>query len=186
MATPELVPEPVLEVKRIVVIDDDVDICRMVHHRLTMMGMDVAAYRDGRSGLEAIVADPPDLAIVDVMMPVMNGFEVTRALRANPSTEQLPIVHFSALLRDEDHRAGLEAGADHYVVKPFSVVALGAFVEKILGLRVCFVCGKRRGIDAVEFSIEQVLQRTTLGWTSTVDGDKCGECHAAALEKLQW
>jgi len=186
MASLEMVPQLTPDVKRIVVLDDDVDICRMVHHRLTVMGMDVDVHFNGRSGLEAIVANPPDLAIVDVMMPAMNGLEVTRALRANPATEDLPIVIFSALMRDEDHQAGLAAGADHYVIKPFSVVALGAYVEKILGLRTCFVCGKRREVDDVEFSIEQVLQRTKLGWTSTVDGDRCGECQVAALEKLKW
>ena len=171
---------------RIIVIDDDKDICRLVHHRLTTMGMDVDVYFDGKSGLDAIIADPPDLAIVDVMMPGMNGLEVTRALRANEGTRNLPIVIFSALVREDDQEAGLAAGADHYVIKPFSVLALGAYVEKILGLRSCIVCGKRRGVDELEFSVEQMLQRTKLGWTSTVDGDKCGECHVAALEKLQW
>jgi len=171
---------------RIVVVDDDRDICRMVHHRLTTMGMDVDAYFDGTSGLDAIVANPPDLAIIDVMMPGMNGLDVTRALRANPATVDLPIVIFSALVRPEDQDSGLEAGADHYVVKPFSVLALGAYVEKILGLRSCIRCGKRRETGDVEFSVEQVLQRTPLGWTVTVDGDICGECHVKALEKLNW
>ena len=174
------------KVKRITLVDDDRDICRLVHHRLTTMGMDVDVYHDGKSGLEAIIADPPDLAIVDVMMPEMNGLEVTRALRGNGMTKDLPILIFSALVRDENQEAGLEAGADHYVIKPFSVLALGAFVEKILGLRSCVVCGKRRDVDDIEFSVEQMLQRTKLGWTVTVDGDRCGECHVKALEKLNW
>jgi DNA-binding response OmpR family regulator len=151
------------------------------------MGMAVDAYFDGQSGLDAIVANPPDLAIIDVMMPGMSGLEVTSALRAHEPTKDLPVVIFSALVRPEDQEAGLAAGADHYVVKPFSVLALGAYVEKILGLRSCIVCGKRRAVDEVAFSVEQLLQRTRLGWVSTVDGDKCGECHVAALEKLeQW
>lgn len=170
---------------RIIVVDDDSDICMLVQHRLTTMGMDVDAYFDGKSGLDAIVADPPDLAIIDVMMPGMNGLDVTRAIRANEATKDLPIVIFSALVRPEDNEAGLAAGADHYVIKPFSVLALGAFVEKILGMRACIVCGKRRGVDDVAFSVEQLLQRTKLGWTSTANGDKCGECHVAALEKLE-
>ncbi len=186
MSTLEAAPDVVSDVKRIVVVDDDMDICRMVHQRLTTMGMDVDAYFDGQSGFDAIAADPPDLAIIDVMMPGMNGLEVTRALRADPATARLPIVLFSALVRDQDHEAGLAAGADHYVIKPFSVLALGAYVEKILGLRSCVKCGKRRGVNDGEFAVEQMLQRTTLGWTVTVDGDVCGECHVAALEKLQW
>jgi len=171
---------------RIVVVDDDMDICRMVHHLLTTMGMDVDAYFDGKSGLDAIIEDPPDLAIIDVMMPGMNGLDVTRALRANEATRDLPIVIFSALVRPEDQETGLDAGADHYVIKPFSVLALGAYIEKILGLRSCIRCGKRRQTDDPEFSVEQVLQRTKLGWTVTVDGDICGECHVKALEKLNW
>jgi DNA-binding response OmpR family regulator len=172
------------KVKRIIVVDDDKDICAVVQHRLTTMGMDVEAYFDGRSGLDAIVADPPDLAIIDVTMPGMNGLELTRAIRANEATKDVPVVIFSSLVRPEDHEAGLAAGADRYVIKPFSVLALGAFVEKILGLRTCTVCGKRRGVDDMEFSVEQVLQRTKLGWTVTAYGDICGECHVKAFEKL--
>jgi DNA-binding response OmpR family regulator len=174
------------KVKRIIVVDDDKDICTMVHHRLTTMGMDVDTYFDGASGLEAIVANPPDLAVIDVMMPGMDGLEVTRAIRANEQTKDLPVVIFSALVRPEDHEAGLRAGADRYVIKPFSVLALGAFVEKILGLRTCTLCGKRRGVDDPEFAVEQVLQRTKLGWTVTAYGDICGECHVKAFEKLSW
>lgn len=169
---------------RITLVDDDKDICMLVHHRLSTMGMDVDVHFDGKSGLDAIVANPPDLAIIDVMMPVMTGLEVTRALRANPATKDLPIVIFSALTRPEEQQAGLDAGADHYVIKPFSVLALGAYIEKILGLRSCTVCGKPRGANDPDFAVEQLLQHKPLGWTVTVDGDICGECHVAAVERL--
>jgi len=174
------------KVKRITVVDDDQDICLIVQHRLTSMGMEVDAYFDGKSGLAAIVANPPDLSIIDVMMPGMDGLEVTRAIRANEKTKDLPVVIFSALVTPEDHAAGLEVGADHYVIKPFSVSALVAFVDKILGLRTCTVCGKRRGAGDVEFSVEQVLRSTRLGWTFTAYGDICGECHVKAFQKLNW
>ena len=174
------------KVKRITVVDDDKDICSIARHRLTSMGMDVDVYFDGKSGLDAIVADPPDLAIIDVLMPGMNGLEVTRAIRANTATKDLPVVIFSALVSPDDHEAGLASGADHYVIKPFSVSALGAFVDKVLGLRTCTVCGTRRGVDDVEFAADQVLRRTKLGWTFTAYGDICGECHVKAFEKLDW
>jgi len=173
-------------VKRITVVDDDEDICTLVRHRLTTMGMDVDAYFDGKSGLDAIVANPPDMAIIDVMMPGMNGLEVTRALRAAEATKHLPVVIFSALVRPEDQDAGLEAGADHYVIKPFSVSALGAFVDQVLGLRTCTVCGARRGVDDADFSVEQLFQHTMPGWTVTAYGDICGECLVNAFEKLDW
>lgn len=171
---------------RVVVVDDDADICAMVHHRLTTMGMDVDTYVDGTSGRDAILNDPPDLAIIDVMMPGTNGLEITRTIRATESTKDLPVVIFSALVRPEDHEAGLAAGADHYVIKPFSVLALGAFVDKLLGLRTCTVCGTRRDADDLEFSVDQLLQHTKLGWTVTAYGDICGECHVKAFKALSW
>jgi len=173
------------KVKRITVVDDDMDICRIARHRLMSMGMEVDAYSDGESGLEAIVANPPDLAIIDVLMPGMSGLEVTRAIRANEATKHLPVVIFSALVSPDDQEAGYEAGANHYVIKPFSVSALGAFVDKALGHRTCTVCGRRRGAGDVEFAAEQVSQHTKLGWTVTAYGDICGECHVKAFQKLK-
>ena len=173
-----------LGVVRIIVADDDQDIGSLVNHRLTSLGMEVELYVDGQSALEAIESNPPDLAIIDVMMPRMNGLDVTRAVRANPAIRDLPIVLFTALVRPDDQDAGLAAGADHYVVKPFSVLALGAFVEKLLGLRKCVRCGKSRGVDDIEYSPEQLLQRTQLGWTVTVDGDVCGECLVESVNRL--
>ena len=93
---------------------------------------------------------------------------------------------FSALTRPQDEVEGLAAGADRYVIKPFSVSALGAFVDKILGVQTCTVCGTRRTEDDAEFSVEQVVQQTTLGWTATAYGDICGACHVKAFEKLTW
>jgi CheY-like chemotaxis protein len=185
-AVSSVAPVSCTNVKRVTVVDDDQDICTLVHHRLTTMGMDVEAYSDGRCGLDAIVARPPDLAIIDVMMPKMNGLEVTRAIRATEATKDLPVVIFSALVRPEDQEAGLTAGANHYVIKPFRVSELGAFVDKLLGLRTCTVCGTRRTEDDVELSVQQVLQHTKLGWTATSYGDICGVCFAKAFKKFKW
>lgn len=168
---------------RIIVVDDDQDICDLVQYRLTTMGMDVKAYYDGESGLDAIVADPPDLAIIDVMMPRMNGLDVVRALRANPATADLPVITFTALGSPEDEDAVFDAGSQYYAVKPFSIMALSAYVEKILGLVTCTVCGKKRGVNDPDYSPDQVLQRTTVGWTVTVDGQICGDCRETALEQ---
>src|SRR5689334_22728717 len=111
---------------RVIVVDDDKDICELVHHRLTVMGMRVDCHFDGESGLRAIETDPPDLAIIDVLMPRMNGLEVVRAIRSNQVLNGLPIVLFSALGTESDLQAGLAAGAQYYVIKPFSILALGA------------------------------------------------------------
>ena len=163
--------------ERIIVMDDDRNISDLVHYCLSTIGMDVATYADGERGLEAIVDDPPDLAIVDLMMPKMNGLEVTRAIRANPEIQDLPVVIFTALDRPEHREAVHQAGTEHYVTKPFSVMALAAYVEKILGLRTCAVCGKQRTADDVDYAPEQeLLPPAEVGWTVTVDGETCGSC----------
>jgi len=169
--------------ERIIVVDDDRNISDLVQYRLSTMGMDVATYPDGERGLEAIVADPPDLAILDLMMPRMNGLEVTRAIRANPAIQDLPIVIFTALDRPEHKEAVHQAGAEHYVTKPFSVLALGAYVEKLLGLRSCAVCGKQRTADDVDYAPEQeLLESAGVGWTVTADGEICGDCRPTIIQ----
>jgi DNA-binding response OmpR family regulator len=133
---------------RIIVIDDDMDICDMVQHGLTTMGMDVEVFHYAEDGLRAIVENSPDLAVVDMMMPWVNGLDVTRGIRANGTTKDLPIMILTALHMPEWREAAYEAGTDHYVTKPFSVAALGADVERLLGLEDCTTCGKQRGVGA--------------------------------------
>jgi two-component system response regulator MtrA len=168
---------------RIIVVDDDPNICDLVSYRLSTMGMTVDTFRDGQSGLDAIVSSPPDLAIVDVLMPRMNGLDVVRAVRANAPTMDLPIIMFTALGRPEDQEAAHAAGAKYYAIKPFSVLALGAYVEKILGLVACVACGRTRGVNDPDYSPEQVLQHAQIGWTVTVDGQICGVCREAVLAR---
>lgn len=167
---------------RIIVVDDDKDICDMVKHRLTMMGMEVESFPNGEYGLAAILENPPDLAIVDMMMPLKNGLDVTRDIRANAKTKDLPIIVFTALDWPEWREAAHEAGAEHYVIKPFSVAALGAYVEKLLGLRTCISCGRHRGVDEPDYAPEQELHRTTVGWTVTFEGEICGDCRPKLIK----
>lgn len=167
---------------RIIVVDDDRDICDMVQHRLSTLGMEVEAFPNGEYGLAAILDNPPDLAIVDMMMPWKNGLEVTREIRANAATKDLPIIVFTALDQPEWREAAHGAGAEHYVIKPFSVAALGAYVEKLLGLRTCMSCGKQRGVDEPDYAPEQELQRTTVGWTVTFEGEICGDCRSTVIK----
>lgn len=167
--------------KRIIVIDDDQDIAALVRHRLTAIQMVVETYPDGEAGLAAILSNPPDLAIVDVMMPKLNGFDVVREMRASEVAKDLPVILFTGLGRPEEQQAGFAAGAEFYAVKPFSVLALGAYVQKILGLITCTVCGKARGPKDPDYSPEQELQRTEVGWTVSYDGEVCGDCRTTAF-----
>ena len=105
---------------RIIVADDDKDIRDLVVFKLTQAGYDVVGVADGVSALAAIEANPPRLAILDVMMPGLSGMDVLRKVRANGATKDLDIILLTARSRDSDVDAGFAIGASDYVIKPFS------------------------------------------------------------------
>lgn len=105
---------------RIVVADDDKDILDLVVFKLTQAGYDAVGVPDGVSALAAIEANPPRLAILDVMMSGLSGMDVLRKVRANEATKDLDIILLTARSRDSDVDAGFAIGASDYVVKPFS------------------------------------------------------------------
>ena len=105
---------------RILVADDDPDILELVVFKLTQAGYEVVAVADGVAALAAIEADPPRLAILDVMMPGLSGIDVLRKVRANEATKHLDVILLTARSRDSDVDAGFATGASDYVVKPFS------------------------------------------------------------------
>ena len=105
---------------RIMVADDDQDIRDLVVFKLTQAGYDVVAVGDGVAALAAIEADPPWLAILDVMMPGLSGIDVLRRVRANEATKDLDVILLTARSRDSDVDAGFVTGASDYVIKPFS------------------------------------------------------------------
>jgi diguanylate cyclase (GGDEF)-like protein len=124
--TPE--PEPDL----LIVVDDDVDIARFVEVNLTIEGYRVLLAHDGERALELIEEHQPALAIVDLMMPRINGLELTKRLRANPLTTAMPVIMLSARGQTVDKVVGLTAGADDYLVKPFDTMELVARVRATL------------------------------------------------------
>lgn len=116
---------------RIIVADDDRDILDLVVFKLTQAGYDAVGVSDGVSALAAIEAEPPRLAILDVMMPGFSGLDVLRKVRANASTRNLDVILLTARSRDVDVDAGFATGASDYVVKPFSPREL---VHRVNGL----------------------------------------------------
>jgi CheY-like chemotaxis protein len=118
--------------QRILVVDDDVDIARFVEMELSMAGFDVAVAHDGAHGLELVAQTKPDLVIVDLIMPVLDGVEMTRRLRADAMTSALPIIMLTAKSQTAHKVLGLSEGADDYVVKPFETLELVARVRSIL------------------------------------------------------
>jgi len=123
------------DVPRVLVADDDEDILSLVAFRLERSGCHVIKASDGEEALRVAVERVPDLAVLDVMMPKMDGYEVMRRLRANEATSHIPVILLTARAQESDVAAGFEAGADDYVKKPFSPQELDARVQTILGRR---------------------------------------------------
>ena len=116
----------------ILIADDDADIVRFVEVNLKLAGFEVYAVSDGPSAIAAARELSPDLILLDVMMPGMEGFEVCQTLRADPSLARISIVMLTAKAMAEDRIAGLEKGADDYIVKPFDPGELVARVKSTL------------------------------------------------------
>jgi DNA-binding response OmpR family regulator len=126
---------PAREQPLVLTADDDEDILGLVAFRLEHSGYRVIQARNGEEALELALKERPDLAVIDVMMPKLDGFELTRRLRAEESTSRMPIILLTAKSQDADVQRGFEAGADDYVRKPFSPEELRARVQAILGRR---------------------------------------------------
>ncbi len=118
--------------KKILIVDDDIDTLKLVGMMLEQKGYEILATSNGKKALEIADAKLPDLILLDVMMPEMDGYEVSRRLRANPETEPIPIIMFTAKSQVDDKIEGLEAGADAYLTKPTQPRELFAQVKAIL------------------------------------------------------
>ena len=104
----------------VLVADDNADIRELVAFKLEQAGFDVTSVADGAAALDAIRANPPRLAVLDVMMPGLSGIDVLRQVRADESLGAVRIILLTARSRDLDVDAGFASGADDYVIKPFS------------------------------------------------------------------
>jgi len=164
----------------ILVVDDEPSISEVVSIYLRRAGYQVVIARDGQAALEALEKQPPDLVVLDLMLPKMDGLEITRRLRAEGDT---PIIMLTARRGETDRVLGLEMGADDYVVKPFSpqelVSRVRAVLRRTLGrtptsteqplifgdlridpkMRVVEVNGEETSLTAKEFDLLWVLAR---------------------------
>ena len=119
----------------ILIADDDPDILALVSFRLERAGYEVVQARNGEEAVQVALARRPDLAVLDVMMPRVDGYEATRRLREHEETSRMPIILLTARVQEEDIARGFDAGADDYVRKPFSPQELGSRVQAVLGRR---------------------------------------------------
>jgi DNA-binding response OmpR family regulator len=118
---------------RVLVVEDETDIARLIKHALERTGgvsVDIAA--SGDAALKTVSDSPPDLIILDLNLPSLNGFDVCRILRARPATARTPIIILTARTTENDRVSGLDLGADDYVTKPFSLRELAARVRAVL------------------------------------------------------
>ncbi|MDP2975747.1 MAG: response regulator [Anaerolineales bacterium] len=118
--------------QKILIIDDDLDTLRLVGAMLQRQGYQIAVASNGEQGLSQAGSQKPDLILVDVMMPDMDGYEVTRHLRNNPQTADIPILMFTAKTQLDDKVSGFESGADDYLTKPTHPAELQAHVKALL------------------------------------------------------
>lgn len=116
---------------KVLVCDDERHIVRLIQVNLERQGYQVITAFDGKEGLEKIKSEKPNLVVLDVMMPYMDGFEVLKSIRREPETESLPVIMLTAKAQDKDVFEGFHYGADMYLTKPFNPMELVAFVKRI-------------------------------------------------------
>ncbi len=117
--------------KKILAVDDERHIVRLVQVNLERAGYQVVTAFDGKDALEKVASEQPDLVVLDVMMPYMDGFEVLQNLRKNQSTRDLPVIMLTAKAQDADVFRGWSSGVDCYLTKPFNPMELITFVKRI-------------------------------------------------------
>jgi diguanylate cyclase (GGDEF)-like protein len=115
--------------KRILVVDDDRNLRKIIQTNLELAGYDVVTAANGGEAMQVLDAMQPDLVVLDVMMPIMDGFEVAKRIRLHPSNTRVPIIMLTAKGEVEDKLAGFEAGVDDYMTKPFGPQELLARVK---------------------------------------------------------
>jgi len=121
-----------IQKRRILVVDDEEDILELVRHHLAREGYEVSCAETGEKALDTSRANIPDLVVLDLMLPGIDGLEVARLLKAAKATRAIPIIMLTAKGEEADVVTGLELGADDYVTKPFSPRVLLARVKAVL------------------------------------------------------
>ena len=117
---------------KILVVEDNEAVRDLLALILERLGYVPVLASHGKEGLKKAIAEKPNLIIIDMMMPVMNGWELARALRANPDTKNIPILAITAVFRPQELKTCLEAGCNAYIIKPFSILNLQRKIRKLL------------------------------------------------------
>jgi two-component system alkaline phosphatase synthesis response regulator PhoP len=118
---------------KILVVDDEIYIVHILDFSLGMEGYDVVTALDGEQALEKIKSEKPDLIVLDIMMPKLDGYEVCKTIKSDPATKHVPVILLSAKGRNVDQKMGFDVGADDYITKPFSPRKLVERINQLLG-----------------------------------------------------
>jgi two-component system alkaline phosphatase synthesis response regulator PhoP len=118
---------------KILVVDDEIYIVHILDFSLGMEGYEVVTALDGEQALEKVAQQKPDLIVLDIMMPKLDGYETCKALKSKPETRNIPVILLSAKGRNVDQKTGFEVGADDYITKPVSPRKLVERINAILG-----------------------------------------------------
>lgn len=121
-----------MEKKRILVVDDEAQLVEMIQMRLEANGYQVLTAYDGQQGLDAAHTEHPDLIVLDLMLPKMDGYKVCRLLKFDEKYKKIPIILFTARAREQDKQVGEDVGADAYVIKPFEPELLLTTISRLL------------------------------------------------------
>lgn len=125
-------PETTDLMKKILIVEDHADMRELLTWQIELMGFLPIPAKHGKEGVEKAVAEQPNLILLDIMMPGMDGWEAARTLRANPETRDIPILAATALFRDSDLKSCLDAGCNGYIVKPFTFQELQGKVREFI------------------------------------------------------
>ncbi len=119
--------------KRILVVDDEVQLVEMVKIRLEANGYNVLAAYDGQEALDKARKEKPDLIVLDLMLPKLDGYKVCRMIKFDDKYKNIPIILFSARAQESDKEMGIQVGADAYITKPFEPKVLLSKIKELLG-----------------------------------------------------
>jgi len=122
-----------LIVKRILIVDDEVQLVEMVKMRLESAGYETIVAYDGQEGFDKAKKDKPDLIILDLMLPKMDGYKICGLLKNDARYAKIPIIMFTARAQEEDMKLGKDLGAEEYVTKPFDPKILLSKIKELLG-----------------------------------------------------
>ena len=121
-----------MDKKRILIVDDEPDLVETLSFRLEASGYEVIKADDGQKGLDKARSEKPDLIILDLMLPKLDGYKVCRMLKFDEAYKNIPIILFTARAQEQDKKIGQDVGADGYITKPFEPQVLLAKIQELI------------------------------------------------------